>query len=116
MALDRFPGLSRHNRHVFWQVSSMRKLSSIGSGCMCALALCFALSSVLAEEGPPSFLSSFTAPQQQAVQCGCQGNCGWISDGCCADDCGVNRNTARLEYLLWFGRGQNIPALVTTSP
>src|SRR5258706_15506345 len=116
MALDRFAMLSRHYRHVFRQVSSMRKLLSIGSECMIALAVCLVLPSVMAEEGPPSLLSSFTSPQGQTPQCGCQGNCGWISDGCCGDSCCVSRNTARLEYLLWFGRGQNIPALVTTSP
>src|SRR4051812_3684532 len=94
----------------------MRKLSPLGSGCIFALAICVALSSLPAQEGPPSLLSSFTPPQEQTVQCGCQGNCGWISDGCSADDCCFSRTTARVEYLLWFGRGQNIPALVTTSP
>ena len=67
--------------------------------------------------GQEVFLNSFlgSAPEV-ATQQGCQGNCGWISDGCCADDCCFTATTARLEYLLWFGRGQNIPALVTTSP
>ena len=55
------------------------------------------------------------SPPESALQ-GCQGGCGWISDGCCAEDCCSPRTTARLEYLMWWGRGQNIPALVTTSP
>lgn len=66
------------------------------------------------------FLSSLESylggPPANAAQEGCQGNCGWISDGCAGDDCCFPATTARLEYLLWFGRGQNIPALVTTSP
>ncbi|MBC7855536.1 MAG: BBP7 family outer membrane beta-barrel protein [Pirellulaceae bacterium] len=74
-----------------------------------------------AQEASLDYLNSYvSAPPVQtsepAAQQGCQGNCGWISDGCCADDCCFPRTTARLEYLLWFGRGQNIPALVTTSP
>ena len=55
-----------------------------------------------------------TAPPAESE--GCQGNCGWISDGCCPDDCCFPQTTARLEYLMWWGRGQNIPALVTTNP
>lgn len=53
---------------------------------------------------------------EQADLDGCQGNCGWISDGCCGDDCCFPQTSVRLEYLMWWGRGQNIPALVTTSP
>ncbi len=74
-----------------------------------------------AQDTSLDYLNSFVAApnvqtSEQAAQQGCQGNCGWIGDGCCADDCCFPRTTARLEYLLWFGRGQNIPALVTTSP
>ena len=37
---------------------------------------------------------------------GSQEGCGWISDGCCADDCCYPQTTVRLEYLMWWGRGQ----------
>lgn len=71
-----------------------------------------------AEELFFDLFSSLTgiAPEAATPQAGCQGNCGWISDGCCAEDCCLTQTTARLEYLLWWGRGQNIPPLVTTSP
>lgn len=38
---------------------------------------------------------------------------------CCEDVCGVccpARNYARVEYLMWWGLGRNIPPLATTSP
>ncbi len=75
----------------------------------------------IAQDSPLDYLASFLdgAPQetaQPAGGAGCQGNCGWISDGCCAEECCFPQTTARLEYLMWWGRGQNIPALVTTSP
>jgi hypothetical protein len=74
-----------------------------------------------AQESPLDYLASFLddAPPetaQPAVNAGCQGNCGWIDDGCCDETCCFPQTTARLEYLMWWGRGQNIPALVTTSP
>ena len=85
--------------------------------------LLLALASVLfagdarGQEAPLAMFTGLSEVAPEATpQCGCQGNCGWIGDGCCADDCCDPRTTARLEYLLWFGRGQNIPALVTTSP
>jgi len=87
-----------------------------------ALAACLPPgANTLAQQGPLNYLTSVVeaSPQQAAAQAdlqGCQGNCGWISDGCCADDCCFPRTSARLEYLMWWGRGQNIPALVTTSP
>ncbi len=91
-----------------------------------ALAACLPPGAMaVAQQSPLDYLASFAdAPPQQAVAQtaaeaelqGCQGNCGWISDGCNADDCCFPRTTARLEYLMWWGRGQNIPALVTTSP
>jgi hypothetical protein len=43
----------------------------------------------------------------------CNNNCGCLSD-CCNCDCAIN--TFRFEYLAWFSRGRNTPALVTTSP
>ncbi|MCE9524663.1 MAG: BBP7 family outer membrane beta-barrel protein, partial [Planctomycetales bacterium] len=74
-----------------------------------------------AQETPLDYLASFLdgPPQhgeQPAGSAGCQGNCGWISDGGCEEECCYPQTTARLEYLMWWGRGQNIPALVTTSP
>lgn len=35
---------------------------------------------------------------------------------CAADECCLPVVTARLEYLLWWSRGRNVPPLVTTSP
>ncbi len=43
----------------------------------------------------------------------CNNNCGCLSD-CCNCDCATN--SFRFEYLVWFSRGRNTPALVTTSP
>lgn len=58
-------------------------------------------------------------PPSAAEPCrsrGCQETCGWTSDGCCAEECCFPKTTARLEYLMWWGRGQNVPSLVTTNP
>jgi Putative beta barrel porin-7 (BBP7) len=75
----------------------------------------------MTQETPLDYTVAFGAasPEQaipQAGQPGCQGNCGCTSDGWLGANPCSPRTTARLEYLLWFGRGQNIPALVTTSP
>lgn len=39
-----------------------------------------------------------------------------MSDSCCAAECCSPKTTARLDFLMWWGRGQNIPSLVTTNP
>jgi len=44
--------------------------------------------------------------------CGCQNQCGSISD--CMGDCTCD--LVRIEWLGWFSRGRNTPPLVTTSP
>jgi hypothetical protein len=73
-----------------------------------------------AQESPLEYVAALLgAPVEGSADStlqGCQGSCGWISDGCCADDCCSSATTVRLEYLMWWGRGQNIPPLVTTSP
>ena len=95
----------------------MQKPFTVGLVLIAFAAVQFAANVATPQE---AFLRSFNssvggapaAPGQQ----GCQENCGWVSDGCCADDCCFPATTVRMEYLLWFGRGQSIPALVTTSP
>jgi hypothetical protein len=88
---------------------------------LAAISACLFLASLApAQESPiDDFVSYFGGPPEEseparALQ-GCQGSCGWISDDC-ADSCCVPQTMVRLEYLMWWGRGQNIPALVTTSP
>ncbi len=87
-----------------------------------AIAACLSLGTqTTAQESPLEYLASFMGPPPEQTEIhaplqGCQGNCGWISDGCCAEDCCFPQTTVRLEYLMWWGRGQNIPTLVTTSP
>ncbi|MGI8982817.1 MAG: BBP7 family outer membrane beta-barrel protein [Pirellulaceae bacterium] len=98
-----------------------KSLSAWLKNLLTAISACFLLGAIAsAQETSLDYLNSYVAAPNvqtsEAAQQGCQGNCGWISDGCCAEDCCFPRTTARLEYLLWFGRGQNIPALVTTSP
>lgn len=86
-----------------------------------AIASCLTLPSLAsAQESPLEYVAALVgapteASAERALQ-GCQGDCGWISDGCGAEDCCFPQTSVRLEYLMWWGRGQNIPALVTTSP
>jgi len=95
-----------------------KTLSAWLSAAALAIAACLGLETAArAQETPLDYLASILgAPPAEAAQAGCQGNCGWISDGCCAEDCCFPQTTARLEYLMWWGRGQNLPPLVTTSP
>jgi Putative beta barrel porin-7 (BBP7) len=67
------------------------------------------------EPGEPLVGEDYFNPSCGPGGCNFCGNFGASGCGPCGDGC-LNGMYVRTEYLLWGGRGMNLPALVTTSP